>query len=345
MAKKEKTTKTKQKQKQKQKQSVVINITNPTKRIYRKKETPPPQPAPPVARISTLIVERPTRTNPTPTPTPVAPPVAPPIVQPVAPPIVPPANALLNNVIRPTRNLYAPADNTHFLTSLMEKKKDGLRTETPVYMTIQPTPAPIIPLVPTTPAPLTVSSQKVRQKPLGNRISEFVEKIEKPLFSGSNERIKSWNDDENAFNNEEYEQPRQMQFFQTSDEYKTNELVSPPQAVPVIDDIPVINEVLSPQPDPIMEAENVETLKTIENRENQNKLKDLYEQYNALYSEVDAGSRGIVKETQRSIRSQKKWKEKINELEELRGKSNEAKDEEDVVIIRKKIKKAETKQK
>ena len=145
-----------------------------------------------------------------------------------------------------------------------------------------------------------------------------------------------------------------MQFFQTSDEYKTNELVSPPpQAVPVIDEenfspyiIPVMNEEpLSPQTDPIMEAENVETLKTIENRENQNKLKDLYEQYNALYREVDAGRLGIKKETQRNIRSQKKWKEKINELEELRGKSNEAKDDEDIVIIKKKVKKAETKQK
>jgi len=130
------------KQKQRQKQSVVVNITNPTKKVGRKLQQ---RQAPiHVAKISTLIVERPSKNNQTATPV-VPPVVVPPVVPPVAvapvavrvPVVVPPvaarvsvtaitqtipANTLLNS-LRPIRNVYAPTDNNQFLTSLTDRQE------------------------------------------------------------------------------------------------------------------------------------------------------------------------------------------------------------------------------
>jgi hypothetical protein len=124
------------------------------------------------------------------------------------------------------------------------------------------------------------------------------------LEQALNNRRKSIANDDDEENND---------VWNTNDEYKTNSL-SLPIAEPV----------------DILEAQNVENMKTVENRENQNKLRDMQNEYNVLYDEIQANKLGIVKETQRSIRSQKKWNEKIAELMAIKN--------EPTVIIKKKKK-------
>ena len=145
--------------------------------------------------------------------------------------------------------------------------------------------------------------------------NSLIKKIEQPKdnnFSSNSVLEKALNNRRNIMGNDDEEDNND---WNTNDEYKNNSLI--PIAEPV----------------DIVEAINVEPKKTVENRENQNKLKDLQEQYNQLYSEVDAASLGIEKETQKTVRSQKVWKEKIAELENIR---NNLADVGKVVIIKKK---------
>ena len=119
-------------------------------------------------------------------------------------------------------------------------------------------------------------------------------------------------------------QMKDVFFNNSSDEYKTNEMQN-------MSDSTKKNALLpTAEPVDILEAQNVENMKTVENRENQNKLRDLQNEYNVLYNEIQANKLGIVKETQRSIRSQKKWNEKIAELMAIKN--------EPTVIIKKKKK-------
>ena len=383
-----------QKQKQRQKQSVVVNITNQTKKVGRKSQPrQAPQPVVHVAKISTMIVERPSKTvTPVAPATPVVPPVARvPVVAPVAPvaasvPVAPristsvaetqtiPANTLLNS-LRPIRNVYAPTDNNQFLTSItdrqerikahdkqkMEEKKSKLQTENPMYVNIRPVkkelqtenpmyvnirpkiyqkpaePAKIKPLLETSKIinendtyekPKLYTSKIINEKEIDkeNAVKNMMnEKIKENVFGKMKEQfyLGDNTNNENVFDNNDYEQPKQIDNFESSDEYKTNELIpqhlqrEPVEILP----IPQLQNVSSVETE--LFPENDRSRRRDETKKQTDKKRELQQQYNKLYDDMDIKTRIEYnnqyggKSTQTNTKSQGAWRSKIKELNDF----------------------------
>jgi len=335
-----------------------VNITNPTKRIYnRNTAAPRPQIISAPQYIPHMIVERAPSTHPAPVaaahPAPVAaahhPPIAAASAAPISNPPHPllspepiPVNPLLSSIqitplvststaheARPPHPLLSaiPKPLNPILSSinptqenqptLMDELKNKQLQRATKLTSQSPTPTPTsIPVSKDSPF---MTELKNKQNEMKNKreSSEFktnslMKKVENPkdnIYSSNSVLEQALNNRRKSIANDDDEENNDV--WNTNDEYKTNSL-SLPIAEPV----------------DILEAQNVENMKTVENRENQNKLRDLQNEYNVLYNEIQANKLGIVKETQRSIRSQKKWNEKIAELMAIKN--------EPTVIIKKK---------
>jgi len=342
----------KQKQKQKQKQVVNVTINNPMKRVYnRNTAAPRPQIISAPQYIPHMIVERAPSTHPAPVaaahPAPVAAahpaPVAAAHPAPIAaahhpphpllspepvpvnpllssiqiPPLVStstahearPPHPLLSAIPKPLNPILSSINPTQEnQPTLMDELKNKQLQRATKLTSQSPTPTPTsIPVSKDSPF---MTELKNKQNEMKNKreSSEFktnslMKKVENPkdnIYSSNSVLEQALNNRRKSIANDDDEENNDV--WNTNDEYKTNSLSLP---------------IAEPVDDEIIEVTNAEPKKSVENRINQNKLSDLYEQYNALYSAVDANAAGIKKETQRTIRSQKGWNEKIAELKKV----------------------------
>jgi len=139
----------------------------------------------------------------------------------------------------------------------------------------------------------------------------------------------------------------------TNDEYKTNEMQNISEQTKKNDLIPeAIPVKMGDEPIIIVDAENIEAMpREPQNRKNEaliayTKLKSMQDEYNKLRDKLGEPylkSIGLKKENSKSVKSQSKWNEKINELKEIiRAKDSnkpvEIRGEPPVMIKRKKPK-------
>jgi len=129
-----------------------------------------------------------------------------------------------------------------------------------------------------------------------------------------------------VFQDNEYEQPKQVQNFESADEYKTNELIQPLQRDPVeILPIPQLNTVSSIDTVMLPEnnSENAVKNRREETKKQTDKKRELQQQYNQLYDDMDIKTRIAYnnqyngKATQTNTKSQTAWRSKINELNDF----------------------------
>ena len=340
--------KQKQKQKQRQKQSVVVNITNPVKRTYSRRGPVAPRapPPPPPPYIPHLIVERPnyhnslvqnqdaTKTNTlassaasVPAPVPTSVPVSVPVnhqEHPLLTPRVIPQTPI-SQIISPEPSPQRTPQR------IPEPSPQSLPRPqpSPQYLPPPPPSQQLPPLPPPFPRSGDIPPSRYYPTKIPDLLSMLNEKH--PEFQNSPSDFSSPDDfqrNELAFEvNNDVDVPIATPgpaILQEPFESPVPVLSTPEPAIPVA--TPLRKRIIRVIPNPeqkeqkeeedIPEAENVTSVKSLRDKEDYAKRKDVYNEYVLLYEKSGAMVRGIPLKSIKVLNSQKKIRA---EMEQLQG--------------------------